>query len=417
MREILVLLLSKWKQCSCHYGQFYFGANKNVKPSSLVNPVCSDMSGYPPSPAGWGRSPASVQPATPTSAPEYSQSPLNTIDSAQTATGLANLDINSTSSVSSSGFPQSSSYNIASTPSPSSSSFLTNPGLDINGGMGGQQGKLSILLTQGSHGPDTGAGEAASLGPAATSNRRAVAAAARARRASGQIGSTTSSSSARLPKGGNNNNSSNNPVSSTNHISGANALKSPLDDHLHQSPTEGPGQSPPEKPQSTVNEDCDMDTTSTSASTTSASGGGGNAGSSNTNSGSGGGATITPSDGSSGVGGQPSGMGGPSSSGGGSLGGGGGGGSNSNDKSINILKHLLSKEDDEEMLESNLSSPTFSSSSTGGQGVEFAAALGNSGSGNKNEAEPKKTHALLKVIFIFFFWQGCDIFKNFFKKC
>ncbi|RUS76647.1 hypothetical protein EGW08_015595, partial [Elysia chlorotica] len=104
-------------------------------------------------------------------------------------------------------------------------------------------------------------------------------------------------------------------------------------------------------------------------------------------------------------------MGGPSSSGGPGIGGGGGGGvggsgggggGNSNDKSINILKHLLSKEDDDdEMLESGLPSPAFSSSSAGGQGLDFASALANSGvpgGGTKNEAEPRKTHALLKQL-------------------
>lgn len=166
--------------------------------------------------------------------------------------------------------------------------------------------------------------------------------ATRGRRISGQVASSVSSS---INIG--NSNSGVSPMSSSASSSLATPsstidskvmLKSP-DDLIHQSPTEGPGQSPQEKPQSTSNEDGDIEMIGSNSK---------NIGNDNSNNA----AIASDNNGSS--------------------------SSNSSGEKNNILKMLLNEDDDSlSTIDCKL-------------GPEFHL-------GEKNEAEPKKSNALLKV--------------------
>lgn len=271
------------------------------------------------------------------------------------------LDINVSHQLSSSGFPQS----FLSAPSPSYST-----GMDLNShqqqnmaslaGSNSNNNNASVsshrlcqLLTQ-----NTAPEHLHS--PASVDGRRS----ARGHQVAGQIGSALTPNSV---------SSTNTALASSSvgmaslgmdlHRPGSSnsAMKSP-DDHLHQSPTEGPGQSPPQKPQSTSNEDGEMEITNVTGigSSSICSQSSGNA------RGSGGGSGSSSSMNSSG---------------------GVGGGTNY------ILKTLLSQDDDDEpsMLEPSISSPPISSAGHSGSSSDFH------GLGEKNEAEPRKPNALLKV--------------------
>ena len=237
----------------------------SLLPSHDINinkfPVISPP-GYPPSPASWRRSPGSLPPPTPP-APDYPSSlpppsplhpppsplhPLQNLDTPNSA-GLGGLDINVN--------PSASSFNsFMSSPSPSYSS--TNTGLDnmLTGGgnsLSGnnnnntnssisQRGKLTQLLTQ-STTPEP------LHSPASSEGRRPVGPiAGRSRRISGQIGS--SGQNPVSSSGSNTNPGSVGLPTSIASLSvdmpglSGNSTGSSSEQEIHQSPTEGPGESP-----------------------------------------------------------------------------------------------------------------------------------------------------------------------------
>lgn len=168
-----------------------------------------------------------------------------------------------------------------------------------------------------------------------------------------------------------------------NQASSSNIVMRSPDDHLHQSPTEGPGQSPPQKPQSTSNEDGEAEVT--------------NGVSSHSNSG----GRVT------------GGIGGASSNNSNNNISGGGGGGNIGDRNNYILKTLLSQDDDDEpsMLDASMSSiPLSSMGHTASSSDNFNNLV------EKNEAEPRKANALLKVMFVLHNYM-VYLFYGYFSKC
>lgn len=354
------------------------------------------FAGFPLTSTVWGRPPASVTPTGPGSS-DVSQtvstplgashlSPLGTLQSLDTIpqsgvlgstsqtvlTGGSDMNINIL--VPSSGF-QTSSFHSSSLPPYSSGLVVTsnmhqnittlagvNNSNNSNSGMSSQ--RLCQLLTQNST-PES------MHSSVTTDGRRAIV--GRGRRASGQIGSvstpnsvSSSSSGISTSAGGTAGLTMNMHWSS----SSKSIMKSP-DDHLYQSPTEGPGQSPQEKPQST-SEDGEMEITNVTGIDSS----------------------ISISN-SKNINTQPIGSGVNNSNNKTNINAGGGGG-RGNDRSNHILKSLLSQEDDDEpsLSDHGNTSPLISSVSVGHTlgSKEFAT------TGDKNEAEPRRTNALLKVL-------------------
>ncbi|KAH9496215.1 hypothetical protein Btru_010515 [Bulinus truncatus] len=314
-------------------GQFSLGFQRKTSPSP--------QSGFPLSPVGWRCSPTTP----PSSCGDFmsintpsNMSQASPVDPNSHQSAMSGLDINITSSISSSGY-------ILSSSSPAYSSgmdiaghqqqqgIMSMPGSGVhnNNGLNAQRsGKLCQLLTQCSTPPEQ-------LHSPVSIDSRGRQMGIRGRRPSGQIGSTmpTSSSVSSSNSGG-----ISGLASLGMDIHTTNLMKSP-DDHLHQSPTEGPGQSPQENPQSTSNEDMDMDMNS--------------------------GSLMRGAKNSSGL--------------------------NKMEKGNFILKNLLSQDDDDDelpVMESNMTSPST--------GTRMANSFPEFHGSDKNEAEPKKTNALLKLL-------------------
>ncbi|XP_076457101.1 uncharacterized protein LOC143291220 isoform X2 [Babylonia areolata] len=305
-----------------HGGQFSMGYRKPVSP--LVSP----QSAIPPSPI-WGRSPTGMGGGSNNSASDFgggmggpgsvgsmvSSQPsplqaLQSMDGSQTPGGAGAggppLDMLASSSPMGRGglhhdFP-------ASTP-PYDASPGGVGGSDVRSSSSGQRpGKLCQLLTQNNTLDPLGLRTSSSSAvPRPSSTKSSVAAAS----------SMATTSPGRSKSG----------------------IKSP-DDSFHQSPTPGPGTSPPEKPQSTSNEDGD-----------------------------------------------------------GGVGGGGDGGEK---KDNFILKKLLSQDDDGELpsiMDQEISSSPLTSGGGPSSSASAPASSGGDGDRDKNEAEPKKTtNVLLKQL-------------------